>query len=133
MIYQFAAAFLGKEILNAEFVVRNTHSAVCEDHRVDLWRTKAINSATTWTRRRPRGFWMEQVGSASFSYGGLPERVQAGGGCARFDVNPKSGHVQELGSHLNLETQINGEKVKSGPLADPHTPIDPSTIRPGDY
>jgi hypothetical protein len=52
---------------------------------------------------------------------------------SRFDVNPNSAHVQDLGPHLNLETQINGSTVMSGPLADPHIPIDPSTIRPGDY
>ena len=52
---------------------------------------------------------------------------------ARFDVNPNSAHVQKLGLHLNLETQINGKTVTSGPLKDPHTAIDPSTIRPGDY
>lgn len=51
---------------------------------------------------------------------------------SRFDINPDSEHVQRLGEHLNLETQINGVPVTSGPLADPHTPIDPATIRPGD-
>jgi hypothetical protein len=52
---------------------------------------------------------------------------------ARFDVNPNSAHVQKLGPHINLETQINGKTVVKGPLKDPHTPIDPSNIRPGDY
>ncbi|WP_327178569.1 HINT domain-containing protein [Streptomyces sp. NBC_01335] len=52
---------------------------------------------------------------------------------ARFDVNPNSAHVQKLGPHLNLETQINGKTVTKGPLKDPHTGIIPSTIRPGDY
>jgi hypothetical protein len=51
---------------------------------------------------------------------------------ARFDINPASKHVQQLGPHLNLETQVNGVTVRSGPLADPHLPIDPMTIRPGD-
>jgi hypothetical protein len=51
---------------------------------------------------------------------------------SRFNINPESGHVQRPGEHLNLETQINGVPVTSGPLADPHTPINPSTIRPGD-
>jgi RHS repeat-associated protein len=51
---------------------------------------------------------------------------------ARFDINPNSPHVQALGPHLNLETQINGRPVRSGPMADPHIPIDPATIRPGD-
>ncbi len=52
---------------------------------------------------------------------------------ARIDVNPNVPHVQKLGPHLNLETQINKQTVKSGPLKDPHTAIDPTTIRPGDY
>lgn len=51
---------------------------------------------------------------------------------ARFDVNPASPHVQRFGPHLNLETQINGRTIRSGPLRDPHTPIDPSTVRAGD-
>jgi hypothetical protein len=51
---------------------------------------------------------------------------------ARFDVNPASAHVQKLKPHLNLETQINGRTVTDGPLKDPHYPIDPSTIAPGD-
>ncbi|MEO3678411.1 chitobiase/beta-hexosaminidase C-terminal domain-containing protein [Rheinheimera sp. FR7-31] len=49
-----------------------------------------------------------------------------------FDLNPNSSHVQQLGPHLNLQTQING-KIQKGVLADPHIPIDPKTIRPGDY
>lgn len=47
---------------------------------------------------------------------------------ARFDVNPADPHVQKQGPHLNLETQVNGQRVG----VDPHTPIDPSTVRPGD-
>jgi len=49
-----------------------------------------------------------------------------------FDLNPNSSHVKQLGPHLNLQTQING-KIQKGALADPHIPIDPKTIRPGDY
>jgi hypothetical protein len=48
----------------------------------------------------------------------------------RMDVNPDSPHVQAVGPHLNLETQVN--RV-SDPKLDPHTPIDPKTVRPGDY
>jgi hypothetical protein len=49
-----------------------------------------------------------------------------------FDLNPNSAHVKELGPHLNLQTQIDGV-VQKGTLKDPHIPIDPKTIRPGDY
>jgi RHS repeat-associated protein len=46
---------------------------------------------------------------------------------ARFDVqNLRAGEVP----HLNMEIQINGIPQ---PFLDPHTPIVPSTIRPGDY
>ena len=48
-----------------------------------------------------------------------------------IDINPASPHVQQLGPHLNLQTQVNG-KIQGGTLADPHTPIDPRTITPGD-
>ena len=47
----------------------------------------------------------------------------------RFDINPADPHVRQYGPHLNLETQING--VPTG--LDPHLPIDPITIRPGDF
>ena len=50
-----------------------------------------------------------------------------------FDINPANRHVQQLGPHLNLQTQINGVPIRTGPLADPHFPIDPRTIIPGDF
>jgi hypothetical protein len=51
-----------------------------------------------------------------------------------FDLNPNTPHVQQLGPHLNLQTQINGKvQGKNTPLADPHIPIDSSTIRQGDF
>ena len=50
-----------------------------------------------------------------------------------FDLNPNSSHVKQLGPHLNLQTQLNGKIQKKGILKDPHIPIDPKTIREGDY
>jgi len=49
-----------------------------------------------------------------------------------FDVNPNSAHVRRFGPHLNLQTQVDGV-IQRGALADPHIPIDPSTVRPGDF
>lgn len=48
---------------------------------------------------------------------------------ARLDVNPADPHVQALGPHLNEEVQINGVSQPG----DPHTPIDPATVKPGDH
>lgn len=50
-----------------------------------------------------------------------------------FDLNPASSHVRQTGPHLNLQTQIDGVIQKTGPLKDPHIPIDPKTIIPGDF
>ena len=76
------------------------------------------------------------VESGSGAYQFISEAVDAAGNTitkiARFDINPASAHVQLYGPHLNLETQINRIPVRTGSLADPHLPIDPTTIRPGD-
>ncbi|GJL64143.1 MAG: hypothetical protein NPIRA04_27970 [Nitrospirales bacterium] len=52
---------------------------------------------------------------------------------AGFDLNRASGHVKREGEHLNLQIQIYGIPQRKGLLADPHIPIDPKTIRPGDF
>jgi len=46
----------------------------------------------------------------------------------RFDINPADPTVQRVGPHLNLERQINGI-----PRSNTHLPIDPATIRLGDF
>ncbi|GAA2965873.1 RHS repeat-associated core domain-containing protein [Actinokineospora diospyrosa] len=52
---------------------------------------------------------------------------------ARFDVNPNSPHVRDLGPHLNLEIQVNRKPIAKTEYADPHYPIAASTIRQGDW
>jgi hypothetical protein len=49
-----------------------------------------------------------------------------------FDLNPAFPHVQKTGPYLNLQTQVDGV-IQKGALADPHTQIDPGTIRSGDF
>ncbi len=88
--------------------------------------------------------------SEQFLIPGVPERLtQSGSGIqviqtttnssgqsvvrrVGFDVNPSSAHVRRFGPHLNLQTQVDGV-IQGGALADPHIPIDPSTVRPGDF
>ncbi|MDB1090446.1 LamG domain-containing protein, partial [Streptomyces sp. ACA25] len=53
--------FAGTRVLSAEFVVRNVHSAQCTNHPVELWRTKGINSSTTWNTQTASGFWIERL------------------------------------------------------------------------
>ncbi|MGW1794228.1 LamG-like jellyroll fold domain-containing protein [Streptomyces tubercidicus] len=70
LFYQVpTSAFAGKSILSAEFVVRNTWSASCGKREVELWRTKAISSSTTWNSQNESGFWQKQLASDSFAYG----------------------------------------------------------------
>jgi RHS repeat-associated protein len=76
------------------------------------------------------------VESGSGGYQFISQSTDAAGrpvtSVARFDINPNNSHVQQYGPHLNLETQVGGRPVRSGPYADPHIPIDPTMIRPGD-
>lgn len=46
----------------------------------------------------------------------------------RLDINPADPHVQRIGPHLNLETHTDGRIIRND-----HLPIDPSTIRRGDF
>ncbi|MFJ9052398.1 LamG-like jellyroll fold domain-containing protein [Streptomyces bacillaris] len=61
--------FVGTRVLSAEFVVRNVHSAQCTNHPVELWRTKAISSSTSWNTQNASGFWIERLRTESFNYG----------------------------------------------------------------
>ncbi|MGW0825057.1 LamG-like jellyroll fold domain-containing protein [Streptomyces sp. NPDC002845] len=61
--------FAGKTILSAEFVVRETHAASCQAREVQLWRTKGINSSTTWNTQTAAGFWVDHIQNRSFAHG----------------------------------------------------------------
>jgi len=70
LFYQIPTSkFAGKEILSAEFVVRNVHSASCSAREVQLWRTKGISSSTTWNSQNADGFWIDHLKTESFAYG----------------------------------------------------------------
>ncbi|WP_323179216.1 LamG-like jellyroll fold domain-containing protein [Streptomyces sp. NBC_00059] len=70
LFYQIPTSqFAGKSILSAEFVVRETHAASCDKREVQLWRTKGINSSTTWNTQKASGFWVDHIETRSFAYG----------------------------------------------------------------
>ncbi|MFJ4810442.1 LamG domain-containing protein [Streptomyces longwoodensis] len=70
LFYQIPTTkFAGRTILSAEFVVRETHAASCQKREVQLWRTKAISSATTWNSQNASDFWLERLKTLSFAYG----------------------------------------------------------------
>ncbi|MGW9131971.1 LamG domain-containing protein [Streptomyces sp. NPDC055681] len=79
LFYQIPTSqFAGKTILSAEFVVRETHAASCEAREVQLWRTKGIDSSTTWNSQNASGFWADHIENRSFAYGA--------DGCAAADA-----------------------------------------------
>ncbi|MER0242186.1 LamG-like jellyroll fold domain-containing protein [Streptomyces sp. HSW2009] len=79
LFYQIPSSrFTGRSVLSAEFVVRETHAASCDAREVQLWRTKAISSATTWNSQNASGFWADHLRSKSFAYGA--------DGCAAADA-----------------------------------------------
>lgn len=77
--------FAGSKILSAEFTVPNVHSAQCVDRPVELWRTKGINSSTTWNTQLASGFWIERLRTESFHYGGSGDGCNPAGD-AEFEV-----------------------------------------------
>ncbi|MEU1214963.1 LamG-like jellyroll fold domain-containing protein [Streptomyces sp. NPDC005790] len=79
LFYQIPTSrFAGKSVLSAEFVVRETHAASCDKREVQLWRTKGINSSTTWNSQNAAGFWVDHIENRSFAYGA--------DGCASADA-----------------------------------------------
>ncbi|WP_345942653.1 LamG-like jellyroll fold domain-containing protein [Streptomyces sp. SID486] len=70
LFYQIPVSkYAGKDVLSAEFVVRNTWSASCNARGVELWRTKAISSSTTWDSQNASGFWIDHLRTTPFAYG----------------------------------------------------------------
>lgn len=68
LFYQFPTTkFAGRSILSAEFVVRETHAASCQAREVQIWRTKGINSSTTWNTQNASGFWVDHLQTRSFT------------------------------------------------------------------
>ncbi|MFE6775287.1 LamG-like jellyroll fold domain-containing protein [Streptomyces sp. NPDC057702] len=86
LFYQIPTSrFVGRSVLSAEFVVRETHAASCEAREVQLWRTKAISSSTTWNSQNAAGFWADHLRTSSFAYGAE--------GCAAADAEFEVGGV----------------------------------------
>ncbi|MGI5397100.1 LamG-like jellyroll fold domain-containing protein [Streptomyces sp. CA-251251] len=70
LFYQIPTTrFAGRSILSAEFVVRETHAASCQAREVQLWRTRGINSGTTWNSQNASGFWVDHLQTRSFAHG----------------------------------------------------------------
>ncbi|KNB49781.1 laminin [Streptomyces caatingaensis] len=61
--------FAGKTILSAEFVVPETWAASCTKKGVQLWRTKGIDSSTTWNSQDSSDFWIKKLAEYDFAYG----------------------------------------------------------------
>ena len=79
LFYQIPTTkFAGRTILSAEFVVRETHAASCQNREVQLWRTKGISSSTTWNSQNNSDFWIDRLKTLSFAYGA--------DGCAAADA-----------------------------------------------
>ncbi|MGW0810912.1 LamG-like jellyroll fold domain-containing protein [Nonomuraea sp. NPDC002799] len=94
LFYQVPTSeFIGKKIVSAEFVVRETHAYSCEPRNVELWRTKGISSSTTWNSQLASGFWIDKLQTVNTAHG-------YGSGCAAGDVEFWAGRaVQEAAAH----------------------------------
>lgn len=71
LFYQFPVSkFAGSTILDATFIGHETHSASCDARQVELWRTKAISSSTTWNSQYDNGFWLDKLATVNVANGG---------------------------------------------------------------
>ncbi|MFF4566528.1 LamG domain-containing protein [Streptomyces sp. NPDC001435] len=61
--------FIGKSILSAEFVVKETHSYSCDKTDVQLYRTKGISKSTTWNSQDNDAFWTDLLQTRSEAKG----------------------------------------------------------------
>ncbi|MGW7380054.1 LamG-like jellyroll fold domain-containing protein [Streptomyces sp. NPDC054794] len=69
LFYRFPTSrFSGKSILSATFVAQETWSGSCGARSVQLWRTKAFDSNTTWNNSADN--WLDQLDSKSVAMGG---------------------------------------------------------------
>jgi uncharacterized protein affecting Mg2+/Co2+ transport len=66
-------------------------------------------------------------GNFQFMYKTINEQGQTVIKIARFDVNPANNHVIRSGSHLNLQTFVNGMETENL-----HFNINPLTVQKGD-
>ncbi|MET7484066.1 LamG-like jellyroll fold domain-containing protein [Streptomyces sp. NPDC005538] len=69
LFFQFPTSrFGGKSIISATFVGHETWSGSCDARSVQLWRTKAFNSATTWNSSADN--WLDLLDTKSVAKGG---------------------------------------------------------------
>ncbi|MEV3855587.1 LamG-like jellyroll fold domain-containing protein [Streptomyces sp. NPDC050095] len=99
LFFQFPTSrFAGKSIVSATFVGHETWSASCNETRsVQLWRTKAFGSSTTWNSSADN--WLDLLDSRDVAHGGA--------GCAAGDVefNATAG-VKYAASHSSTYTSF---------------------------
>ncbi|MFD7735174.1 LamG-like jellyroll fold domain-containing protein, partial [Kitasatospora phosalacinea] len=86
-----SGAFVGKQILSAEFGTYESHSYSCSARPVELWNTGYIDSSLTWNKQNASGFWsrhLQDINTAKGWSGDCP------GGWLEFGGN--SGAVKDL-------------------------------------
>ncbi|MCH5676426.1 LamG-like jellyroll fold domain-containing protein [Streptomyces gilvus] len=109
-LYQFDTHTLGgKKILSATFQALEVWSANCTDKAVQLWRTGAISSSTTWSKQPA---WSKQVDSVSTAKG---YSSSCPGGNVSFDATDAVSYTAgQSGSTTTLGLQAADE---SDPIA----------------
>ncbi len=102
LFYQFpASTFAGKTILSATFVAHETHSASCDARPVELWRTKAISSSTTWNSQNNDAFWLNKLSTANVAHGG-------GTSCPAGDVEFDAKSAVQVAANVGSSTATFG-------------------------
>ncbi|MFJ4681727.1 hypothetical protein [Kitasatospora sp. NPDC088783] len=73
-----SGAFVGKQILSAEFGTYESHSYSCSARPVELWNTSYIDSSLTWNKQNAAGFWSRHLQDINTAKGWSSELFQNG-------------------------------------------------------
>jgi len=115
--YQFDTHTLGgKKILSATFTALEVWSANCTDKAVQLWRTGAISSSTTWSKQPA---WSAQVDSVSTAKG---YSSSCPGGNVSFDATGAVSYTAGKSAStttLGLQAADEGDEIAWKQFASP--------------
>ncbi|WP_304451430.1 LamG-like jellyroll fold domain-containing protein [Nocardiopsis sp. YSL2] len=99
------------DIIRATFRPRVTHAYGCTDARVQLWRTNAITSSTTWNSQTSSSFWDDKLDTRTINAG----RSNCPGGTSptvEFDATDGYLYSRDAG-HATTTVGLRGNETRS--------------------
>ncbi|WP_159942839.1 LamG-like jellyroll fold domain-containing protein [Nocardiopsis sp. FR6] len=99
------------DIIRATFRAKVTHAYGCTNAQVQLWRTDAITSSTTWSKQNTTAFWNTKLDTRTINAG----RANCPGGASpTVEFNATTGYVWSRDAgHATTTVGLRGNETKS--------------------